>query len=76
MPPAATVAGPVTPSVTHLHRVAEGLRAELQDLRSVVAFNLPALHAIHDDPCKPAQRALLDDVITALTAAIENEVGQ
>jgi hypothetical protein len=70
MTPAAIVAGP-RPSVTDSPAVTEGLRAHLQDLTHAVRFALPKLHAIHDDPCKPAQRALLGDVIDNLTAAVE-----
>jgi hypothetical protein len=68
--PAVIDVGQVAPSVTHLQLVTEGLRADLQDLRSVIRFVLPALCAVHDDPCKPAQRALLGDAIDQLTAAV------
>lgn len=68
-PPAVTDAGPV-PSTTDTPTVVEGLRADLQALRHAVAFNLPVLLAVHDDPCKPAQRVLLGDVIEALRAAL------
>jgi hypothetical protein len=67
--PAVNDAGPV-PSATELLVVAEGLRAQLQDLQHRVRHILPALWIVHDDPCKPAQRVLLSEAIDELTAAV------
>lgn len=71
MPPAVTDAGPVL-ATTDLRDVVAGLRAQLQDLTHVVRHALPALRAVHDDPCKPAQRVLLGEVLDDLAAALEN----
>lgn len=72
MPPAVTAAGP-RPSVDHA--LAEGLRAELQQLRHAIAHALPALGYVADDPCQPAQRTLLSEVIADLTDAITTTNG-
>jgi hypothetical protein len=70
--PAAIDAGPVA-ATTDTPAVVAALRGQVQDLLHTIRFNLPALHAVHDDPCRPAQRALLGDVIERLTAAVEGE---
>jgi hypothetical protein len=67
-----TLATPVAPGASVDLASAEALRAENQALRHAIAFNLPALLRVHDDPCKPAQRVLLAEVIEGLRAAIEN----
>jgi hypothetical protein len=72
-PPATLVAGPSQAATTDTPAVVAALRGELQDLRHAIAFNLPALLRVHDDPCKPAQRVLLGEVIDGLRAAIENK---
>jgi hypothetical protein len=68
MTPAATVAGPRLSSTDV--EVLDSLRAELQSLRHRIRHVLPALWAVHDDPCKPAQRELLGDVLNELTNAV------
>jgi hypothetical protein len=66
--PAVIDAGPAVASIT-TPTVMEALRAENQRLRHALRHVLPALRAVHDDPCKPAQRVLLGEVINELTAA-------
>lgn len=73
--PAATIAGPGTTLATAPSAVARDPRDLLRSLEHAVRFNLPRLRAVHDDPCKPAQRVLLAEVIDALTTAVTNQTG-
>lgn len=73
-PPAVIDAGPV-PSTTN-PTVVEGLRAELQALQHTIRHALPALGYVADDPCEPAQRVLLGEVIDDLRAALNGSGAQ